>query len=193
MMDDSQCGTRPTEENTRIPDDWENMGRQSHLFILRELAACLGSELLEETVYMLSFDPDAAAGGEERPYLNPNGCPRRQGRRSSRVGRLVPPESFPALLPMATISTMAVSHENTGSRLMARAPVLLLLLAALAAPAKARSTPENRIGEKSAQNTELHLSRPLQTLELERGKASPRWYDVSDDSFTWKERSGEAD
>jgi hypothetical protein len=86
---------------------------------------------------------------------------------------------------------MAASHENTGSRLMARAPaLLLLLLAAVAAPAQARSTPENRAGEKSAQNTELSFSPTPKTLELQRENATAQRYDVSGDSFTEKERSG---
>jgi len=93
-------------------------------------------------------------------------------------------EAFPVALPMATISAMASSQESTGSRLMARAAALLLLLAALAAPAQARSALENRAGEKSAQNAELLPSPTPQLLELQREKATARWYDASGDSFT---------
>jgi hypothetical protein len=101
-------------------------------------------------------------------------------------GRWLFLEAFPVALPMATISAMASSQESTGSRLMARPAALLLLLAALAAPAQARSAPENRAGEKSAQNTELLLSPTPQLLELQREKVTARWYDASGDSFAPK-------
>jgi hypothetical protein len=79
---------------------------------------------------------------------------------------------------------MATSQENMGSRLTARTlALLLLLLAALAAPAPARSAPENHAGEKSAQTAESLLSPTPQLLELQWGNATARWYDASGDSF----------
>jgi hypothetical protein len=85
---------------------------------------------------------------------------------------------------------MAASQESTGSRLTARTlALLLLLLAALAAPAQARSAPENRAGEKSAQNPESSHSWTPQLLESQRGNEPPRRYDASGDSFAWKERN----
>lgn len=86
---------------------------------------------------------------------------------------------------MATISVMATSQENMGSRLMARALALLLLLlaAVAAAPAPARCAPENRTGEKSAANADLLLSPTPQPLELQGENVLPRQYDASGDSF----------
>jgi hypothetical protein len=86
--------------------------------------------------------------------------------------------------PMPTISGMAASPECVKSRLMACAPaLLLLLLAAVAAPAQASSEPENRAGEKSAQTAESLLSSTPQLLELQWGNAPPRQYDAPGDSF----------
>jgi len=86
---------------------------------------------------------------------------------------------------------MPAPQENIGARLaLPVLALLLLLLAAIAAPAQARCKPENRVWQKSAQNTESLLSPPPQLLELHWVKALPQRYDTSDDSFTWKERSG---
>jgi hypothetical protein len=93
-------------------------------------------------------------------------------------------EAFPVTLPLATIPAMAASQKNMGSRPMAHAfALLLLLLAAVAAPAQARSAPENRAGEKSAQNAELLLSPTPQLLELQWGNDPPQQYDAPGDSF----------
>jgi hypothetical protein len=98
---------------------------------------------------------------------------------------------FPAFLPAATIAVVVAAKEQPGSRLTARVPALplLLLLAAIAAPAQARSEPENYAGEKPAQTTESLLSPKPQLLELQQENAAARWYDTSGDSFTEKERS----
>lgn len=87
---------------------------------------------------------------------------------------------------------MAVSLKNMGSRLTACAPaLLLLLLAAVVAPALARSTAENRIEEKSARNAEW-LRFPTQEMpEIHWGKALTTQYDTSGDSFTEEEWSRE--
>jgi hypothetical protein len=128
------------------------------------------------------FDPevDADVQAGEHPTTALDAKEEDQGK----SGRWLFLEAFPVALPMATIFAMASSQESTGSRLMARPAALLLLLAALAAPAQARSAPENRAGEKSAQNAELFLSPTPQLLELQREKATARWYDASGDSFT---------
>jgi hypothetical protein len=83
---------------------------------------------------------------------------------------------------------MAAVNQQPGPQPRARIPALplLLLLAALAATAQARSTPENRAGEKSARNAEPLLS-PMQEMpEKHWGKALLSQYDTSGDSFAPK-------
>ena len=77
---------------------------------------------------------------------------------------------------------MAAAKEKT-SWLVARLLALLLLLAALAAPAQARSAAENRVWQKSAPDTESLNSQPLQLLNLHQVKAPVGWYDASGDTF----------
>jgi hypothetical protein len=127
------------------------------------------------------FDPEVGADVQagERPTVALDAKEEDQGRSGSWLFL----EAFPAALPMATIPAMAPSQASTVSRLMARPTALLLLLAALAAPAQARSALENRAGEKSARNPELLHSPTPQLLELQREKVTARWYDASGDSF----------
>ena len=90
------------------------------------------------------------------------------------------------MLPVHILFGMAASHPNTGSRIAAPLPALLLLLAAIAASAQAASTPENRTGEKSAQSSKPLLSQTPQTPGLRWEKALTRRYDTSGDSFAPK-------
>ena len=90
------------------------------------------------------------------------------------------------MLPVHILSGMAASHPNTGSRIAAPLPALLLLLAAIAASAQAGTIPENRTGEKSTQSSKPLLSQTPQTPGLHWEKALTRRYDTSGDSFTTK-------
>ena len=101
-------------------------------------------------------------------------------------------ESFPATLPGYNIRYGSIPGKH-GFPADGACPALLLLLAALAAPAPARSTPENRTEEKSARNAEWLRSPTAEMPEIHWGKALTTQYDASGDSFTAKERSGEAD
>ncbi len=78
---------------------------------------------------------------------------------------------------------MPAAKEKIGFQLVARVMALLLLLAALTAPAQARSAAENRVWQKSTSNTESLHSQPLQLLEPHQVKAPVGWYDASDDTF----------
>jgi len=78
---------------------------------------------------------------------------------------------------------MAAAKEKIGSRLAAHVIAahvlaLLLLLAALAAPAQAHSTLKNRAWQKSTQDTKSLLSQPPQLLAPHQVKAPPQWYDA---------------
>jgi hypothetical protein len=84
---------------------------------------------------------------------------------------------------------MAAAKEKNCFQFAARFTALLLLLAAIAAPAQAACATENRVWGKSAVQKELLLSQPLQLLELHQVKAPSEWYDASDYTLTKKESS----
>ena len=85
---------------------------------------------------------------------------------------------------------MTAAKEKNSLQFMARIVALLLLLAAIAAPAQARSAAENRAGEKSATNAALLLFQPLQLLEIHQVKTLLQRYDASGNTFTKKECNG---
>jgi hypothetical protein len=87
---------------------------------------------------------------------------------------------------------MPAAKEKISFQLVARFMALLLLLAATAASAQARSAAENRVWKKSAPITESLLSQPLQLLELHQVKAPLGWYDASGDTFADQRRVGHA-
>jgi len=89
---------------------------------------------------------------------------------------------------------MAAAKEKTGFRLAAyvvaaHVLALLLLLAALAAPAQAHTTPKNRAWQKSTPATKSLLSQPPQLLAPHQVKAPPRQYDASGDTIGSKNPS----
>jgi hypothetical protein len=71
------------------------------------------------------------------------------------------------------------AKEKRFPSLLARFTALLLLFVAIATPAQAFGTAENRAGEKSFPRSESPFAQPLQLLELHQVKTSVRWFDVS--------------